>query len=106
MLSYIDKYIWSIEKYKSNGNFQDIGYLMLYSFALAFDVTGREEYKKVALEAANSLFASLKEGNYLICNWLENGESYAGVDSFMNIGLWIWAYDQTREPKYISAVTR
>lgn len=101
-----DRLIGRIEPYKNQGDYQDIGFLFYYSYALGYNLTGQEEYRKVALEAADNLFAARLPGGYLECNWLPEGKRYAGVDSMMNIRLWLWAYRVTGEERYRAAAAR
>ncbi|MEK3834145.1 MULTISPECIES: glycoside hydrolase family 88 protein [unclassified Paenibacillus] len=98
-----DRWIGGIETYKNQGDYQDIGFLFYYSYAFGYDLTGKEAYRTIALEAADSLFDSRLPGGYLECNWLPEGKRYAGVDSMMNIRLWLWAYRITGEERYRAA---
>lgn len=98
-----DRLIGRIEPYKHDGDYQDIGFLFYYSYALGYDLTGNEEYKAIALEAADQLFNSRLPGGYLECNWLPEGKCYAGVDSMMNIQLWLWAGRVTGRERYHAA---
>lgn len=97
------RWIGKIEPYKTQGDYQDIGFLFYYSYALGYDLTGKEEYKAIALEAADQLFDARQPGGYLECNWLPEGKCYAGVDSMMNIQLWLWASRVTGRERYRAA---
>lgn len=101
-----DQWIGLIEPYKNQGDYQDIGFLFYYSYALGYDLTGNEEYKTIALQAANNLFHSQLPGGYLECNWLPDGKRYAGIDSMMNIRLWLWANRVTDEKRYCTAAIK
>lgn len=101
-----DKFTRAIEHYKNQGDFQDIGYLFIYSYINGYKATGNPIYKQTALEAADNLFEALTPGGYLKCNWLEEGEWFQGIDEMMNIGLWLWAYNETNENKYKAAVEK
>lgn len=103
---YADKFTRAIEHYKTQGDFQDIGYLFIYSYVNGYKATGNPIYKQAALEAADSLFQSLTPGGHLKCNWLEEGEWFQGIDEIMNIGLWLWAYNETNKKKYKAAVEK
>lgn len=95
-----DKATTALEPYKYHGDFQDIGYLFIFSYITGYKLTGNSKYRTVALEAADSLFDSLMPGGYLKCNWLADGEHYQGIDAMMNIGLWLWAFRETDNSKY------
>lgn len=98
-----DHWIGLIEPYKNQGDYQDIGFLFYYSYALGYELTSKEAYKITALEAADHLFDSQLPGGYLECNWLPEGKHYAGIDSMMNIRLWLWASRVTGEKRYHTA---
>ncbi|GKX31019.1 glucuronyl hydrolase [Vallitalea longa] len=103
---YADMFTRAIEYYKNKGDFQDIGYLFIFSYINGYKETGEPYYRQVALEVANNLFESLTPQGYLKCSWLKNGECYQGIDEFMNIGIWLWAYKETNDNRYKSTVEK
>jgi unsaturated chondroitin disaccharide hydrolase len=101
-----DRHIDALKIYRHRGDFQDIGYILYYSYALGYTITGNSHYRDIALEGADSLFEAMMEGGYLKCKWLEDGEHYAGIDSLMNIQLWLWAYRETGIAAYRESALR
>ena len=94
---------WNLKKYKEQGDFQDIGYILVHSFVLGHTITSDAKLRQVALEGANNLFESLMPGNYLKCKWLKDGDYYVGIDGFMNNMLWLWAYLETGDNRFKTA---
>lgn len=98
------KYTDLLKNYKDNGDFQDIGYIFYYSFVLGYKLTNSHCLKNIAIEASYNLFDSMTKSGFLKCSWLENGENINGIDGMMNIQLWIWAYEETKDPKFLNNI--
>ncbi len=92
-----------LNKYILDDSFQDIGYIIYFSYAIGYDITKISHLKENALKTAESLFNSLMPGGYLKCSWMSDGEKIQSVDGLMNNLIWIWAYKQTKDKKYIKA---
>ena len=85
-------------------NTHDIGFVFYPSFALGFSVTGAEELKAPALEAARTLTTRFNpRGGYLQA-WGPLDHPLArrstAIDTMMNLPLLWWAARETGEPRF------
>lgn len=86
----------------------DIGFLMYCSYGNAYRLTGKEEYKDILIEAANSLCTRFSEKTGTIKSW-NYRKSWNGVDEWhypviidnmMNLELLYFASKVTGDSKY------
>ncbi len=92
-----------------------LGFIFRYSYAYLSDMLSSEEYKELALKAANKLLEMQNKENGLIplgsqCKILGTGikgEDLAGVDdAIIPNTLLFWAYEKTLEKRYIDVAIR
>lgn len=98
------KWLEKIEHRKRERTF-NLGFLFYYSYALGYEIVGDENFKKVALEAADTLSTFFDNRVKLLYN-IENikGEivGRSMIDIMMNLPLLWWAYKETNNEKYYS----
>lgn len=87
---------FELVKYCTVKNNQDIGYILLPSVIKGYEITKNKDLYNLGLMGANSLLNCVTDKGFLKCDWKENGNRVAGIDSLMNIGLFAWAYQQTK----------
>ena len=98
----LDSYENRIEK-KLGTNTHDLGFLYTPSCVAAYKVTGSEEAKQIALQAADQLLTRYHEKGQFIQAWGTMGatDNYRLiVDCLMNIPLLFWASEETGDLKY------
>ncbi|MGO4181233.1 glycoside hydrolase family 88 protein [Paenibacillus sp. TAF43_2] len=82
----------------------DIGFLYSLSAVAEWRVTGSEEARMVALEAAERLYSRWRPRIGIIQAWGKEDDPENGgrmiIDCLMNLPLLFWAYEQTGEQKY------
>lgn len=87
----------------------DTGFKFSPSCVAAYRITGDEKAKEAALTAAEILFEHYcQKNNFIIRSGMRRPEDkYENyrmlVDSMMNIPLFFWAYEETKDKKYIEA---
>ena len=93
-------------KYKLQDH--DVGFVFSPSCIALYELTGNEEAKQIALEAAEYFYncSYSKEGKFIIriARQLPAPEAYRTMmDTLMNIGLLFWAGKMTGDKKYTEA---
>jgi unsaturated chondroitin disaccharide hydrolase len=81
----------------------DLGFLYTLSCVSAYKLTGNEEAKQIALQAANQLTLRYKEKGEFIQAWgeIHDPDKYRFIiDCYMNLPLLYWAFDMTGDSKY------
>ena len=87
----------------------DVGFLYVPSCVAAYKLTGNEEARKLALDAAKHLydFSFSEKGGFIIRVNGHNPKRYSDyrtmMDTLMNISLFLWAHRETGEEKYLNA---
>lgn len=73
----------------------DLGFLTFCSYGNAYRLTGKEEYRQVILNAADSLATLFNPKAGTICSWPRNIEMLGGhntiMDNMINLELLFWA---------------
>lgn len=81
----------------------DMGHLFYPSFVLGHEITGDENYKKIALEAAGTLTTVVNRKTGFIYREIEIGGKKAGrafIDTMATLPLLWWAYNKTGDERY------
>jgi len=86
----------------------DVGFVFVPSCVALYKLTGNEEAKKIALEAAEYFYnySYSQKGGFIIRLAGELPKEWACrtmMDTLMNEPLFFWAYEQTGEEKYLEA---
>jgi len=97
-------YVWlrKLEGRKQDETF-DIGFLFYPSFVLGYRITRDESFKRVALEAANTLSGLFHQKSGFVYNEIDLEGRKVGrtaIDAMMNLPILWWAYDETGEKRY------
>lgn len=86
----------------------DLGFMFFPSAIKGWQLTGNEDYRRHAIEAANSLAAQLNVKGGFIPGWgFFGGEDWRGsvlIDTLMNLPLLVWAADQGGAPSLMEVV--
>lgn len=73
----------------------DLGFLVINSFLKGYDATGNEEYKRIALAAADTLATLYNKKAGTILSWPRHVKDYGGhntiMDNMINLELLFWA---------------
>ena len=73
----------------------DLGFLVINSFLKGYEATGNEEYKRIALAAADTLATLYNEKVGTILSWPRHVKDYGGhntiMDNMINLELLFWA---------------
>ena len=73
----------------------DLGFLVINSFLKGYEATGNEEYKRIALAAADSLATLYNNKVGTILSWPRHVKDYGGhntiMDNMINLELLFWA---------------
>lgn len=73
----------------------DLGFLVINSFLKGYEATGNEEYKKIALAAADTLATLYNNKVGTILSWPRHVKDYGGhntiMDNMINLELLLWA---------------
>ncbi|MBQ7420138.1 MAG: glycoside hydrolase family 88 protein [Prevotella sp.] len=73
----------------------DLGFLVINSFLKGYEVTGNDEYKRIALAAADTLATLYNEKVGTILSWPRHVKDYGGhntiMDNMINLELLFWA---------------
>ena len=80
----------------------DLGFLVINSFLKGYEQTGNDEYKRIALVAADSLTTIFNAKVGTILSWPRHVKDYGGhntiMDSMMNLELLFWAAENGGSP--------
>ena len=73
----------------------DLGFLLINSFLKGYEATGNEEYKRIALAAADTLATLFNSKVGTILSWPRHVKDYGGhntiMDNMINLELLFWA---------------
>ena len=73
----------------------DLGFLVINSFLKGYEATGNEEYKRIALAAADTLATLFNSKVGTILSWPRHVKDYGGhntiMDNMINLELLFWA---------------
>ena len=73
----------------------DLGFLVINSFLKGYEATGNEEYKRIALTAADTLATLFNDKVGTILSWPRHVKDYGGhntiMDNMINLELLFWA---------------
>lgn len=92
---------------KVNMDDHDVGFEFIPSAVAQYKLTGSEEARELALKAVDYFYehSYSKEGKFIIRShriW-NNGGNRTMMDSLMNAPFFLWATEQTGDPKYAQA---
>ena len=80
----------------------DLGFLVINSFLKGYEQTGNDEYKRIALVAADSLTTIFNAKVGTILSWPRHIKTYGGhntiMDNMMNLELLFWAAENGGSP--------
>ncbi len=80
----------------------DLGFLVINSFLKGYEQTGNDEYKRIALVAADSLATIFNAKVGTIASWPRHIKTYGGhntiMDNMMNLELLFWAAENGGSP--------
>ena len=80
----------------------DLGFLVINSFLKGYEQTGNDEYKRIALAAADSLTTIFNAKVGTILSWPRHVKDYGGhntiMDNMMNLELLFWAAENGGSP--------
>jgi len=79
-------------------NTHDLGFLFYYSYAYAYDITGHDEYRRVALTAADHLVNQMYQPRVGLIATPAFDDTI--IDTMMNLQLLWWAYRVTGDERY------
>ncbi|MDR2914367.1 MAG: glycoside hydrolase family 88 protein, partial [Tannerella sp.] len=92
-----------IEREKTNGGTHDMGFKVYCSFGNGYRLTNNEQYKKVMLEAAQTLTTRYKENVGCIRSWDHNRDKWQCpviIDNMMNLELLFWAFKESGDSTF------
>jgi hypothetical protein len=83
-------------------NTHDLGFMVFCSYGNAYLRTKNEAYKKVVIEASESLISRFdpKIGCIKSWDWAKNWQFPVIIDNMMNLEMLFWASKETGDPKY------
>jgi uncharacterized protein YyaL (SSP411 family) len=83
-------------------NTHDLGFMVFCSYGNAYRITKNEEYKKVVLQASESLISRFnpKTGCIKSWDWAKQWQFPVIIDNMMNLEMLFWASKETGDPKY------
>ena len=88
----------------------DLGFLVINSFLKGYEVTGKEEYKRIALAAADTLATLYNKKVGTILSWPRHVKDYGGhntiMDNMINLELLFWAADEVKSDEVKSEKLR
>jgi unsaturated chondroitin disaccharide hydrolase len=95
-----DAWTRSLEGQKSNMLTHDLGFKFVPSYALAYQMTGDESYRKVLLTAAGSLASRYnpRVGIISCCDWNPDWQLPLVIDTMMNLELLLWGAQNGGQP--------
>lgn len=81
----------------------DLGFIVINSLLKGYEATGRQDYKALALEAADSLSGLYNPRVGTLLSWPRHVKDYGGhntiMDNMMNLELLLWAADNGGEKR-------
>lgn len=93
----------SLEDYY--GLHHDVGFMWLHTAIADYRITKNEESRKRGLHAANLLAGRFNPIGKFIRAWNDWGDTkntgWAIIDCMMNLPLLYWAYDETKDPRFL-----
>lgn len=80
----------------------DLGFMAYCSYGNAYRITKNEAYKKVVIEASESLITRFnpKIGSIKSWDWSKEWQFPVIIDNMMNLEMLFWASKETGDPKY------
>jgi len=83
-------------------NTHDLGFMVFCSYGNAYRITKNEDYKKVIIEASESLISRFnpKTGCIKSWDWAKQWQFPVIIDNMMNLEMLFWASKVTGNPKY------
>ncbi|MFB9054221.1 glycoside hydrolase family 88 protein [Formosa undariae] len=98
-----------LESEKFNDSNHDLGFKMMPSFGLGYEMTKNESYKKVLVQSARTLITRFNAKVGSIRSWDHNTDKWEFpviIDNLMNLELLFWASKETGDPVFYNiAVT-
>jgi len=85
-----------------NSGTHDLGFMVFCSYGNAYMITGDEQYKKVVLEASETLIGRFNPvvGSIKSWDWTDQWQFPVIVDNMMNLEMLFWASKEIGDPKY------
>lgn len=83
-------------------NTHDLGFMVFCSYGNAYRITKNEDYKKVVIDASESLISRFNPtiGSIKSWDWAKDWQFPVIVDNMMNLEMLFWASKETGDPKY------
>ena len=83
-------------------NTHDLGFMVFCSYGNAYRITKNDQYKKVIVEASESLISRFnpKIGSIKSWDWGKEWQFPVIIDNMMNLEMLFWASKETGDPKY------
>jgi hypothetical protein len=80
----------------------DLGFMVFCSYGNAYRITKNEDYKKVIIQASESLLSRFNPGVGCIksWDWAKQWQFPVIIDNMMNLEMLFWASKETGDPKY------
>ena len=80
----------------------DLGFMVFCSYGNAYRITKNEDYKKVVIEASESLITRFDStiGSIKSWDWAKQWQFPVIIDNMMNLEMLFWASKETGDPKY------
>ena len=87
-------------QYRKNSH--DLGFMVFCSYGNAYRITKNEDYKKVVIEASESLITRFDStiGSIKSWDWAKQWQFPVIIDNMMNLEMLFWASKETGDPKY------
>lgn len=83
------KFTEVLEDQQFNTDHHDVGFIIYNSYGHAYNFTGKDSYRQIILQAANSLASRYNKNVGCIQSW--NGEFQVIIDNMMNLEILFWA---------------
>lgn len=90
------------------GLHHDVGFMFVPTAVADYKLTQNEDSKRVALHAANILAGRFNPVGKFIRAWndlTEDTRGWAIIDCMFNISILYWAYEETKDPRFIHIAT-
>ncbi|MBV5314413.1 MAG: glycoside hydrolase family 88 protein [Prolixibacteraceae bacterium] len=83
-------------------NTHDLGFMVFCSYGNAYRLTKNEEYKKVVIQASESLITRFDSTSQCIksWDWAKQWQFPVIIDNMMNLEMLFWASKETGDPRY------
>ena len=97
------RYTWSIEDAKFHRGTHDLGFMIFCPYGKAYQLTGDERYRDVALHAAKTLSTRFNPTVGCIRSWDWNRQKWQYpviIDNLMNLELLFWATEISGDSTY------